>query len=88
MTALATQITPLAPIGSQIATQALPAASQPDLTVVPDAYALTPSDRALVASAATTFSSDWRYLLDMVQAANRTQRKSPKSPPSFSEVAG
>jgi hypothetical protein len=34
-----------------------------------------PTDARLVVSAADTFGSDWRYLLDMVQAANRCKPK-------------
>ena len=37
-------------------------------------WSLTNTDRRLVEHAAHTFGSDWRYLLDMVQAANRTSR--------------
>lgn len=54
-------------------------------------YRLSSSDRALVADAAATFASDWRYLLDMVTAANRTATRtatrtarSQKSPESLS----
>jgi hypothetical protein len=34
-----------------------------------------PTDARLVVSAPHTFGSDWRYLLDMVQAANRCKPK-------------
>lgn len=57
------------------------------LAAIPDTvayqYELTATDRVLVANAAVVFASDWRYLLDMVEAARRSAapRKSRKSPP-------
>jgi hypothetical protein len=65
----------------QVAPQASQAQHQaPDQVSLLVAAVLTdwlpnPTDARLVVSAADTFGSDWRYLLDMVQAANRCKPK-------------